>query len=318
MADQRTTRREFLHHAVLATGAAALSSALPASTAQARSGQLHVACNSYSWSVFYRREDRNFDQSLDKGLADVAASGLDGFEPGFTDPAQVARYAPLLNKHGLQMRSVYVNSVLHESDKARDSIAGVLAIAEKAKAVGTRIIVTNPSPIAWGGAQNKTDDHLRTQATALNELGAKLKAMGLVLAYHNHDIELRQAAREFHHMMVGTDPEKVTLCLDAHWVYRGAGNSQVALFDVLKLYGPRITELHLRQSQGSVWAETFGDGDIDYRALARHVHSLGLSPHIVLEQAVEQGTPHTMKSVDAFRQSTQNVRRLFAGFAENA
>lgn len=318
MANQRTTRREFLHHVVLATGAATLSSALPAPMARARASKLHVACNSYSWSVFYRREDRNFDQSLDEGLADVAASGLDGFEPGFGNPAQVARYGPLLQKHGLQMRSIYVNSVLHDVEKARDSIANVVAIAEKARATGTRIIVTNPSPIAWGGAQNKNDDHLKTQAAALNDLGAKLETMGLVLAYHNHDIELRQAAREFHHMMVGTDPEKVTLCLDAHWVYRGAGNSQVALFDVLKLYGPRITELHLRQSIDGIWAETFGEGDIDYQALARHIQALGLRPHIVLEQAVEQGTPHTMKSVEAFRQSTQNVRRLFAGFAENA
>jgi inosose dehydratase len=116
-------------------------------------------------------------------------------------------------------------------------------------------------------------------------------------------------------MMVGTDSDKVTLCLDAHWVYRGAGNSQVALFDVLKLYGSRITELHLRQSTEGVWAETFGEGDIDYRALAEHVQSLHLRPHVVLEQAVERGTPKTMKSVEAFRKSTQNVRRLFAGFA---
>jgi len=81
--------------------------------------------------------------------------------------------------------------------------------------------------------------------------------MGLTLSYHNHDIELRNAAREFHHMMVGTDPAYVTLCLDAHWIYRGAGNSAVALFDVLKLYGPRITELHLRQSKDNIWTETF-------------------------------------------------------------
>jgi len=318
MANQHSTRREFLRSAVLTTGALSLSPTLARSTTRARSEGLHVACNSYSWSVFYGREGRDFNQSLDLGLADVAASGLDGFEPGATDPAQINRLAPLLEKHGLEMRSLYVNSVLHEPDKAQASIASVLAIAKKAKSVGTRIIVTNPSPIAWGGAQNKSDGQLKTQAGALNELGAKLKGMGLVLAYHNHDIELRHAAREFHHMMVGTEPANVTLCLDAHWVYRGAGNSQVALFDILKLYGSRITELHLRQSQEGVWAETFGEGDIDYRRLAEHLGRLGLRPHIVLEQAVEGGTPHTMKPVEAFKKSTQYVRRLFADFAEKA
>jgi inosose dehydratase len=56
---------------------------------------------------------------------------------------------------------------------------------------------------------------------------------------------LPRAAREFHHMMAGTDPDKVSLCLDAHWIYRGSGNSSVALFDVLKLYGSRTREIHL-------------------------------------------------------------------------
>jgi len=139
--------------------------------------------------------------------------------------------------------------------------------------------------------------------------------MGLTLSYHNHDIELRNAAREFHHMMLGTDPAHVTLCLDAHWIYRGAGNSQVALFDVLKLYGSRITELHLRQSKDNIWTETFCKGDIDYRAIAKHLLNIGVRPHIVLEQAVESGSPKTMSTVEAFKKSSQYTRRVFAEFA---
>jgi sugar phosphate isomerase/epimerase len=149
---------------------------------------------------------------------------------------------------------------------------------------------------------------------ALDKLGGKLRQMGLTLAYHNHDIELRNAAREFHHMMVGTNPENVTLCLDAHWIYRGAGNSQVALFDVLKLYGPRVTELHLRQSQNGVWTEVFGPGDIDYPRLADHLREIGIRPLLVLEQAIEAGSPHTTQPVEAFKESTEYTRKIFVGF----
>jgi len=265
--------------------------------------------------VFYQRENRNFNRELDKGLEEVAASGMDGFEPLANNPQEIDRLGPLLKKHGLEMRSLYVNSVLHEQDKADESIEAVLAIAEKAKGIGTKIIVTNPSPIRWGGPQNKNDSQLKVQATALEKLGRLLKAMGLTLSYHNHDIELRNAAREFHHMMVGTDPAYVTLCLDAHWIYRGAGNSAVALFDVLKLYGPRITELHLRQSKDNIWTETFTDGDIDYPALAKYLLDIGVKPHIVLEQAVETGSPKTMSTLKAFKQSSKYTRRIFAGFA---
>jgi inosose dehydratase len=315
MLDDAISRRRFVKDLALA-GGVILAGVRAAGAAERNSrGKLHLACNQYPWLVFYARENRNFSEELDKGLGEVAASGSDGFEPLAKSPQELDRLGPLLKKHDLQMRSLYVNSVLHERDKADRSIEDVLAIARKAKGLGTKIIVTNPSPIRWGGPENKDDGQLRVQAAALEKLGRQLKAMGLTLAYHNHDIELRNAAREFHHMMVGTDPSYVTLCLDAHWVYRGAGNSQVALFDVLELYGLRITELHLRQSKDNVWTETMCDGDIDYPALAKHLLGIGVRPHIVLEQAVEKGTPKTMGTVEAFRRSSQYTRRVFAGFA---
>jgi inosose dehydratase len=308
------SRRRFIEDLAL-TGGVVLMGGRAARSERGRRSKLHVACNQYPWTVFYARDNRNFNADLDEGLGQLATCRLDGYEPLASNPQQIDRLAPLLKKHGLEMRSLYVNSVLHEREKADQSIETVLAIAHNAKTVGTKIIVTNPSPIRWGGPQNKNDAELRVQAAALEKLGRELKAIGLTLAYHNHDIELRNAAREFHHMMVGTDPDYVTLCLDAHWVYRGAGNSQVALFDVLKLYGSRITELHLRQSKDNIWAETMCDGDIDYPALAKYLLEIGVRPHIVLEQAVEKGTPKTMTTVEAFRESSQYTRRVFAEFA---
>jgi len=314
MRNQASSRREFLRDVVVTTGLAAVAPVAMGAVARAESGKLHVACNQYSWSVFYARQKKDFNASLDAGFADVAASGIDGFEPGVGGLEQIEPMVPLLKKHGLEMRSLYVNSTLHEADQADKSIEQVLAAAAKAKTAGTRIIVTNPSPLRWGGQEDKNDEQLKTQAEALNKLGAKLKAMGLILAYHNHDMELRNAAREFHHMMVGTDPQNVTLCLDSHWVYRGAGNSQVALFDVVKLYGSRVTELHLRQSQNGVWTEAFGPGDIDYPRLAEALLKIGVKPLLVLEQAIENGSPNTMKPVEAFQKSTAYVRQIFASF----
>jgi inosose dehydratase len=112
--------------------------------------------------------------------------------------------------------------------------------------------------------------------------------------------------------MLGTDPEALSLCLDAHWVYRGAGHSQVALFDVLKLYASRVTELHLRQSTGNVWSETFSDGDIDYRALVRKLLEAGVRPHLVLEQGPEGQTPQTLETAEVHRRSVRYVREVFA------
>jgi inosose dehydratase len=314
MPNEAISRRKFVKDLALAGGALVLGTNSTVRAGQNRSGNLHLACNQYPWTVFYARDNRNFNEELNKGLNEVAASGFDGYEPGINNLQELDRLGPLLKKHDLEMRSLYVNSILHERDKAQASIESVLAIARKAKELGTKIIVTNPSPIRWGGPENKDDAQLAVQSAALEKLGQELKEMGLTLAYHNHDIELRNAAREFHHMMAGTDPAYVTLCLDAHWIYRGAGNSEVALFDILKLYGSRITELHLRQSKDNIWTETFCEGDINYPRLAKQLLDMGVRPHIVMEQAVETGTPKTMSTIQAFQESSQYAREVFAAF----
>jgi inosose dehydratase len=313
MKPDQITRRTFFRDGGLLAAAAASGTLIPA--ALARESKLHISSNSYSWNVYFAREQRNFDASLDAGFAELKESGVDGYEPGITDPKQIDDLIPLLRKHKVEMRSIYCSSSLHEEAEAAKSVDNILRIAQKAQTVGTRIIVTNPNPIRWAGPENKTDAQLITQANFMNTLGRRLSHLGIQLAYHNHDIELRNAGREFHHMMVGTDPRYVTLCLDAHWVYRGSGNSSVALFDVVKLYGRRVSELHFRQSTNQVWSETFGPGDIDYSALVKQLVANQVKPHLVLEQACEAGTPSTLKAVEVFRRSATFARAIFTPFA---
>ena len=316
--DGHASRRNFLG-GLGATSAAVLMSDLfalgKAFGEAAGDDGLHVASNAYPWYTYYRRENRDFNADLDAGLADVAAAGLQGFEALLGSPDDVARYAPLLKKHGLEMRSFYIGLPLHDKEAANASIEQILVTADKAKAeLNTGIVVINPAPLSWNretGRADKTDEQLEVQADALNRLGAALRERGMVLALHNHDMELRNAAREFQHMMLATDPNNLTLCLDAHWMYRGSGNSQVFLFDIVKLYGKRVSEIHFRQSQDGVWTEAFGPGDIDYARLARELIAMGVRPHLVLEQAAEAGTPHTMDGVAAHRQGRKYVVELF-------
>jgi inosose dehydratase len=300
-------RRAFL----LNTTAAGLALAAQPSWA-AESRELHVATNTYPWGTFAKRDGGTFTQHTDAALAAIASSGITGYEPGFTAPEEMEGLGGRLEARGLQMLSIYVNSSLHDEAAAASSIDSVLAIARRAARLGTRVVVTNPSPIRWGGPENKTDAQLITQAKALDRLGAELRRLGLTLAYHNHDAELRLGGREFHHMLTATDPANVKLCLDAHWVFRGCGDSQVAVFDALEHYGNRILELHLRQSRGGVWTEVFtADGDIDYTRLAAWLKAKGVRPLVVLEQAVENGSPKTLDVVAAHKLSLANARRLF-------
>ena len=137
----------------------------------------------------------------------------------------------------------------------------------------------------------------------------------MTLAYHFHAPAWKDDGREFHHLMTQTDPELVKLCLDTHWVYRGSGNNVDRVYEVVERYGPRVAELHLRQSRDGVWTECMEDGDIDYKRVAAGLQMQGVKPLIVLEQAVEKGTPNTMDALESHRRSREYVERVFANLA---
>lgn len=295
-------RRHFL---AASAGLAAASITRAAESAGAESPL--IATQTYPWVTFYRREDRKLKMHSDELLAEIASTGIRGYEPIIGGPAEFDGLGERLEKHGLVMRSLYVGSDLHEAEDAEKSIARVLAIGEVAAENGVEIIVSNPSPLR-GDRKDKTDAELRTQAHHLDRLGAGLRELGLTLAYHNHDVELRQGGREFHHMLTATDPENVRFCLDAHWVFRGCGDSEVALFDALEHYHDRVVELHIRQSENGAWTETFTPkGDIDYVRLFEYLKAKDIRPLFVLEQCVEGQSPDTLDAVAAHTGSRENL-----------
>ncbi|MHC4399940.1 MAG: sugar phosphate isomerase/epimerase family protein [Planctomycetota bacterium] len=307
------SRREFLRDCGVVSGGLLLSARLAEAAGEDPPKTLHVASNQFTWMTYFRRDKRDFNASLDEGLAEVAQCKLDGLEPLLGAADDVDRLAPLLKKHGLEMRSLYTGAPLHDASQVDATIQKVVGVAKKAKAAGTRILVVNPASAANHG--EKTAEELATQADAMTRLGRELRALGVTLAYHHHSPAMRSGARELRHVLDHTDPEAVTYCFDVHWVYRGSGNSLDVVADVLQRYGSRASELHLRQSKDGIWSETFGEGDLDYSAVAEHLLRIDVKPHLVLEQAVEKGTPHTLTALEANRQSCQYIRRLFAGFA---
>jgi inosose dehydratase len=280
-----SNRRDFIHLLAGASAATMLSSA--AKIAPAGAYPFPISANTYNWHTFYGRQGKEFGKDWDASLADYVKTGLDAIEPSFNNAEEVKKLAPFLKKYRLALPSVYVNSVLHKSEDAQQSIATVASIAIK------------------------NDEELKIQAANLEKMGAELRKRGMTLAYHTHDMEMKAGAREFHHMLLNTTPHNVAFCFDVHWIYRGSQNSQLAVFDVFKLYGKRIVELHIRQSVNGIWSETFGEGDIDYRRLAQDLKTLKLRPHLVIEQCVEAKTANTMGAVAAHIKDLEMIKEVF-------
>ena len=273
---------------------------------------LPISCSEYDWITFYERDEKNWGEDPDACFAEFSASNIPGLELSLNNPDQLKKLIPYLKKYQIQLPSVYIGSSMHEESDAKKSSETILEIAEIAKNLGTEIIVTNPNPIQWGSEQLKNDQQLSCQSTHLESLGKSLRQLGIKLAYHTHDVDLKAGAREFHHVLQNTSAESLSFCMDVHWIYRGSGNSQLAVFDTLKMYGDRIISFHLRQSKNEIWTETFeADGDIDYVRFANEVKRMGINAHLVIEQCLEEKTVRKLDVVEAHKINLREINNLF-------
>ncbi|MEZ5278593.1 MAG: sugar phosphate isomerase/epimerase [Opitutaceae bacterium] len=264
----------------------------------------------YPWQVALRPQGIKLIDNLDVVFHALTNAGIDGWEGFVPDEKEAGTLSTLLAKHSLSMPSAYANLRLHEPDSDR-VIAETIASIPRLRKLGVRFLEVNPEPIAWGSPLDKDDAQLRRQAINLQALGIQLLAGEIELCYHTHDPEMRQSAREFHHMLQATDPMVVGFNLDPHWIYRGCGNSQIALEDILDLYGDRIRTVHLRQSIGGIWSETLGEGDLDYEPIIDVLKAIDFDGVLVLEQAAEPGTPETMPMAERERLNAAWARKVF-------
>ena len=301
-------RRDFLKNAT-ATAAALSLLGRNASFAN-ESNRLHVTLNQYTVATFYGRDGIDFLQDLDKYLAEMKAAGADGLEVMLNSAADSEKFGAALKKNGMEMRSVYMSPNFHDKSVCDSEIERVLTSVKKAAEYGTKFVVVNPAV-----KEGKTDAELILQSEVFDKVGAEIRKIGPRLTFHYHTSELQFAGREIHHVLCGTNPENLGLCFDVHWSYRASGNSAVAAYDHARLYGNRVLEFHLRQSKDGVWTELFeGDGDLDYKWVADFVAKFGKKPHIVLEQAPENGTPKTMAAAEVFKKSIETTRKIFDAY----
>lgn len=261
-----------------------------------------------AWQAYHDQPGELRDH-LAAVLRHHAAAGFDAWEQSLSSDDDLAWLTAQKAATGLKVPSIYVGARLH-GEESPENIERILASARRAKALGATTLVCNPDPCSWGGPENKTDAQIRTQLAAFNRAAEGVHEIGLNFAYHWHDPEMRCGARELWHMLLNTDPKLVGICFDTHWCYRGAGNSEVAMLDLLDFLLPRIRTFHIRQSHDGVWAETFGEGDIDYRPWAARLKKTGWSGPVYLEQAREEGTPRTMDFLEAETVGLRALRSL--------
>lgn len=265
-----------------------------------------AATQLYIWSQVYHEEGKDLEAGMGDILGEVAAAGYQGVEGWLTSCARAEgaeRLRALLDARGLTLTSLYSGGCYYDEARAQESLAELLPLAEHAVGVGCPAICMNPDV----KRERKTDAELVVQADWLNRVGRALRELGLELWLHNHDPEMREDGRELKSNLDRTDPALVGFCADTHWIHRGGGD----VLAYLEQYGPRVRSVHLRNSVGGVWSETLGDGDLDYRAIAAKLAALEFGGPLIVELAIETGTPETRPLVENMRRSREYVRAVF-------
>jgi inosose dehydratase len=266
-----------------------------------------VAAQMYVWLQYNQEHGQRLEDHLDEAFAATERAGysaVQGWLSWFATPEQTARTTTALAAHHLRLVAAYADGPLHDSG-ADAAIARILEQATRAREHGVLTIVMNPD-VRRDGAE-KTDEELAVQARNLDRLGAALQGMGLSLAVHAHDKEMRSGAREWYYNLRHTDGAKVGICLDVHWLYRGGQNP----LPMLRAAGGRIRDVHLRNSLDGVWEEDLGPGDLDYGVIARALRDAKFSGTYTVELAYEPRTVRTRSIEEDLRRSRAFVRRTF-------
>src|SRR5579885_2760567 len=191
-------------------------------------------------------------------------------------------------------RSVELMSILFQPD-----------IREKTTEALRRHGLALPS-VYHGGPMHEAlaADKTIGEALALAQL---VKPLGTRLQLHHHSPEMAENAREWRHIAHNTDAGLVWFCIDVHWVLRGGQDPMT----ILREAGTRIASLHLRNSRDGVWLEDFGDGDIDYRAVAAFLRQIAFRGILVGELAYEKETKITRTLEQDLRAGREYTRRVF-------
>src|SRR5574340_606118 len=280
------------------------TAALAANAAPRYRPQIAVAV--YVWTQQFSREKKTLAQGIEEMFPALVRAGYKRVElmANFFAPELRDRTRALLKQHKLDLPIVYIGGPMHEPEGAAKTTQAALDLAELVQPLGARALAINPA----AKRARKTDDELRVQAEALDQLGARLRQRKMGLYLHQHAPEMQEDAREWRYDLAHTDPKNLALCLDVDWIKRGGQD----VMTLVKEAAPRLGSLHLRSMRGGVWTEEFGDGDIDYREVAAFLKKTGFTGVASVELAYEKGTAITRSLEEDLRRSREYAEKVLA------
>lgn len=259
-------------------------------------------------------------------LGQVAAAGYQTVELAGYLGRTPTELRAALDKSGLKCTSTHVPAKAGPGDRSLSTDLD-LVIAD-AKVIGFQHVVLPmfqiPTRVALKPGEDRraylgrlsvemTVEDWKAAVKLLNTTGARLKAAGLTLGYHNHNVEFAPLAGTtgMEILLKETDPTLVHFEMDAGWVV-AAGQDPVAL---LKAHPGRFRQMHVKDVKATTRPNfafqqdptEVGSGIIDWKRLLPAAYAAGIRDFYV-----EQEAPFERPRIDAARISAAYLSRLVA------
>jgi sugar phosphate isomerase/epimerase len=221
--------------------------------------------------LFTIRDHLKTPADIATSLKKVRAIGYESVQVSGMGPIAEDELARILKGEGLVCCSTHENGtvILNEPQK----------IVDRLRKLGCTL-TAYPYP---GGVEFNSTEAVSKLASGLNAAGKVLAQAGMILAYHNHNIEFRKVGGKtiLGTLYAETDARYLQAELDTYWVQAGGGDP-VAWCRRMKR---RLPMLHMKdfgvndQNQGT-FAE-IGSGNLDWPAIIAASEKSGCTWFIV-------------------------------------
>jgi sugar phosphate isomerase/epimerase len=287
----QTTRRQFLKGSGLALGAAALS----------LDGRVLQASPMNQPIGFQTAE-------ITKHLAEDWTGTwktMAGYGYKFADLVQFGRNPVLAKFTAKDIRQTLIDSGLTATNGHFSYTAWTDSFAES---ITYAHDLQLKSVVCALGPRRKTADDYKWMGGQLNEIGAKVQAEGLQLAYHNHEIEFRPVDGQlpWDILMANTDPKLVTYQIDVGNLTFGGGDAVATL----SKYPGRYFSLHCKDFLPGQASVPVGQGNLDWKKILAIAKAQNIKSYVTevgaYGVATLDGVPLEQSKLDvleSFRQS---------------
>jgi sugar phosphate isomerase/epimerase len=133
----------------------------------------------------------------------------------------------------------------------------------------------------WIDEKLRTADGYKQCVELFNQAGEKAKQAGLQFGYHNHDFEFKPldgGQLPYDLLITQTDPDKVVMEMDIHWVRFGGADP----LDYFRRFPGRFPLLHVKDLDASKKMMDVGKGVIDWKTILGQRQLAG-TKHIFVE-----------------------------------